>query len=99
MKLDDYNCSSTSSALSKRFVSQEALDKAVVNFIVKDAMPFSIVKSQNFQNLVLLGVPPGKRVLNYRTVMKRISERYTQMKDTIKAEFEKTTAVCVTADH
>jgi hypothetical protein len=48
-------------------------------------MPFTLVKSESFQELVLLRIP-GQKVLSYPTLMAKVSAEYDLLKKDLKEE-------------
>jgi hypothetical protein len=93
LKIEGFAKSGTTST----FVSQDQVNKKVVNFILKEAMPFTLVKSESFKELVLLGLP-GKKVISYPTLMSRISEEYELWRKELKEELSNVDCAAITCD-
>ena len=78
-------------------MTQQSLDKKVVRFVVQESMPFSIVESESFRDLVLAGLP-GKRVMSVNTVNERLTAGFQEMKKSMTSEMASVDHIAVTAD-
>ncbi|KAG9261818.1 zinc finger BED domain-containing protein 4-like [Astyanax mexicanus] len=77
--------------------SQQMLDSALVNMIVKDLQPFTIVDDAGFREFV--GILDPTYVIPSRKALKSMVEaKYTETKEKAKEEVQKATAVSLTSD-
>ncbi|XP_038124278.1 E3 SUMO-protein ligase ZBED1-like isoform X2 [Cyprinodon tularosa] len=76
---------------------KQAIDEAVMNMIITDCQPLSLVEDKGFRELVQLLEP--SYVLPCRKAIKTmISQRYEEKKEQIKKELKSAAAVSLTAD-
>lgn len=78
-------------------VSQAKVNELIVGFITEGLMPFSVVEMPSFKALVT-GLQPNRSVISRPTVMKRISEKATLIKENIKEAMAKVQHVATTTD-
>ncbi|KAK7909453.1 hypothetical protein WMY93_014137 [Mugilogobius chulae] len=78
-------------------LAKEALDACLVDMIIKDCQPFSIVEGEGFREFVKLAAPTY--VLPSRKSLKAMVEKkYVEEKEKAKADVKEATAVCLTSD-
>lgn len=76
---------------------QQVVDAALVNMIVKDSQPFSIVDDAGFRQFV--GVLDLTYTIPTRKALKEmVAEKFKEEKEKAKREVEKATAVSLTSD-
>lgn len=78
-------------------VSQHKVDDLVVNFITEGLMPFSVVEMPSFKELVK-GLQPNRSVITRPTVMKRVNEKATLVKEQVKTAMAKAQFIATTTD-
>ncbi|KAJ8045972.1 Zinc finger BED domain-containing protein 4 [Holothuria leucospilota] len=78
-------------------VPQATVDRLVVDFIINDLQPFSLVEKPSFQNLIK-GLQPERSVIGRKSVMRTIEENYQKMKTALINKMSNVTYVCTTAD-
>ena len=78
-------------------LSQVGLDELIINFIIQDIQPFTIVQSEAFKRLVLTG-RPGKSVMSYQTLMTKIDALFEDQMKQLRVNLKDTDFVCITAD-
>ena len=78
-------------------VTQENVDKAIVDFIMCESLPFTMVRKEGFRNLIKT-CQPAMKVMSYETLMKKMSKNFSAMKINLRKEFEQTDHICITAD-
>ena len=78
-------------------VSQAKVNELIVGFITEELMPFSVVEMPSFKALVT-GLQPSRSVISRPTVMKRISEKATLIKENIKEAMAKVQHGATTTD-
>ncbi|KAK7930580.1 hypothetical protein WMY93_006975 [Mugilogobius chulae] len=87
----------SSSSSSSSELAKEALDACLVDMIIKDCQPFSIVEGEGFREFVKLAAPTY--VLPSRKSLKAMVEKkYVEEKEKAKADVKEATAVCLTSD-
>ena len=80
-------------------VTQEAIDKRIIRFIIETNQSYRVVEEFSFKDIVLFG--PGcadKKVMTRVTLAKQISEKFKMMGDNLRAELGNASVVCITAD-
>ena len=82
---------------SKTVVTQAALDEHILSFVINEGMPSTIVRSESFKELVLLGLP-GKKVMCYQTLQKKLAEEFETMKNRLRERMIQPAYICITAD-
>ena len=78
-------------------VGQEDIDKSVVNLIMGAGLPFSFVEKDVFRDFVRK-LQPGRTVITYKTLLKRMEEQFTKMKSEMVQFFSNLDHVCITSD-
>lgn len=76
---------------------KQELDEALVNMVVKDSQPFSIVDDTSFKEFVAL-LDPTYTVPSRKTLKIMVNRRYEQEKTNAKALVQRVEAVSLTAD-
>ncbi|TWW54792.1 hypothetical protein D4764_01G0007630 [Takifugu flavidus] len=76
---------------------KQKLDEALVDMIVKDGRPFSIVEGEGFQNFIKI-LDPSYSIPSRKAVKAKVEARYTVAKEKALAEIKQTSAVGLTAD-
>lgn len=76
---------------------KQKLDEALVDMIVKDGQPFSIVEDEGFQNFIKI-LDPSYSTPSRKTLKAMVEARYTVTKEKALAEIKQTSAVSLTAD-
>nr|XP_054590355.1 zinc finger BED domain-containing protein 4-like [Nothobranchius furzeri] len=77
--------------------NKQAVDDAVVNMIIKDCQPLTIVENEGFRELLKLIAP--SYVLPSRKVIKDlVSQKYEEEKEKTKKDLQSVIAVSLTAD-
>lgn len=79
-------------------VTQKALDKAILRFVIEDFQPLSIVDSPAFINLLRIGLPSHIRIMCRKTLRDKVCETYHQMKATLEKKLAELELVATTAD-
>ncbi|XP_067210351.1 zinc finger BED domain-containing protein 4-like isoform X2 [Linepithema humile] len=79
-------------------VTQKALDKAILRFIIEDIQPLSIVDSLAFVNLLRIGLPSQIRIMCRKTLREKICETYFKIKTALEKKLTEIEIVATTAD-
>lgn len=85
------------SSFSGTGISQSALDKLIVKYIVDDLQPFNTTEKPAFQNLIR-GIVPNRTLISRKTIMQRIEEDAVIMKRDIMSLLQKQRLVATTTD-
>ena len=86
----------TLSAAFKGMISQQQVDKLVIDYIVGDLQPLSKVEKPSFIRLVN-GLQPGRRVPSRRQVQGLLNKEFSEVISNLKAELAGIDHVCTTA--
>ena len=78
-------------------VSQAKVNDLVVEFITEGLMPFSVVEMPSFKVLVT-DLQPNRSVISRPTVIKRINEKATLVKENVKDAMAKAQHIATTTD-
>lgn len=78
-------------------VSQAKVNDLVVGFITEGLMPFSVVEMPSFKELIT-ALQPNRTVISRPTVMKRINEKATLIKENVKSAMAKAQHIATTTD-
>ncbi|CAB3977853.1 ATP-dependent DNA helicase PIF1, partial [Paramuricea clavata] len=76
-------------------VSQAKVNDLMVEFITEGLMPFSVVETPSFKVLVT-GLQPNRSVISRPTVIKRINEKATMVKENVKDAMAKAQHIATT---
>nr|XP_046263256.1 E3 SUMO-protein ligase ZBED1-like isoform X2 [Scatophagus argus] len=76
---------------------KQKLDEALVDMIVKDSQPFSIVDNEGFQNFVKI-LDPSYSLSSRKTVKAMVEARFAETKEKAIADIKQASAVSLTAD-
>ena len=87
----------TLSAAFKGMISQQQVDKLVIDYIVGDLQPLSKVEKPSFIRLVNV-LQPGRRVPSRRQVQGLLNKEFSEVISNLKAELADIDHVCTTAD-
>ena len=87
----------TLSAAFKGMISQQQVDKLVIDYIVEDLQPLTKVEKPSFIRLVN-GLQPGRRVPSRRQVQGLLNKEFSEVISNLKAELADIDHVCTTAD-
>uniref|UniRef100_A0A1A8JPC8 DUF659 domain-containing protein n=1 Tax=Nothobranchius kuhntae TaxID=321403 RepID=A0A1A8JPC8_NOTKU len=74
-----------------------ALDQAVLNFIIKDCQPLSIVESEGFRGLIQV-LDPSYALPTRKTVKEMMAKKHAEELERVKREVQQAVAVSITAD-
>ncbi|CAI5637704.1 zinc finger BED domain-containing protein 1 isoform X1 [Oreochromis niloticus] len=74
-----------------------ALDQAVLNFIIKDCQPLSIVESEGFRELVQV-LEPSYVLPTRKTIKELLAKKHAEELERVKMEVQQAVAVSITAD-
>ncbi|XP_029316992.1 zinc finger BED domain-containing protein 1-like [Cottoperca gobio] len=78
-------------------VPKQAVDEAVVNMIIKDCQPLSLVENEGFRELLKL-IIPSYVLPSRKTIKALVSQRYEEEKEKTKKDLQSAVAVSLTAD-
>lgn len=81
----------------RTIVSQEAVDKLVVDYVISEMRPMRTVNKPSFVKLVT-GLRPGAEVMCRQTLSGRIKDEYRKMEHELKRDMSEVKYVCTTAD-
>ncbi|XP_048039087.1 zinc finger BED domain-containing protein 4-like [Megalobrama amblycephala] len=76
---------------------KQMVDEALVNMVIKDSQPFSVVEDEGFRGLIH-ALDPSYIIPNRQALKKMVALKYEEAKRKAKAEMEKATAVSLTSD-
>ena len=77
--------------------TQEQVDRKVIKFIIETNQPYFVVEADSFKEVALMGAT-DKKVMCRNTLAKKIVEKFEQMNDNVKVEFNGATCICITSD-
>ena len=78
-------------------VTQQQLDDAIVNFIVKDGQAFNVVNGAGFQEFVRT-VCPGRRIMSRQTATRRVNEDFDMLKKRMVEIFKTIDNLAISVD-
>jgi hypothetical protein len=78
-------------------ISQDRLDELILNFVINDMQPFSIVEQPAFIELIT-NLAPQKKLITRKTIISRLEKMHMNMKTRLLGTLEKVQNVCTTAD-
>ncbi|XP_018309187.1 uncharacterized protein, partial [Mycetomoellerius zeteki] len=78
--------------------TQKGLDKAILQFIVENIQPLSIVDSPSFINLIRIGLPSHVNIMCRKTLKERLCQMYHRMKNALEKKLAEIEIVATTAD-
>lgn len=79
-------------------VTQQVLDKYVLQFVIEEMQPISIVDKPSFKNLVSLGLPKNISVMCAKTLRSRIEKAGQSMKEELIKKLSGIQFIATTAD-
>jgi len=79
-------------------ITQKTLDTAILRFVVENILPFSIVDSPSFINLMKIGVPSSIRIICRKTLKEKIQQEYQKMKSAIENKLAEIEVISATAN-
>jgi len=79
-------------------ITQKTLDTAILRFVVENILPFSIVDSPSFINLMKIGVPSSIRIICRKILKEKIQQEYQKMKSAIENKLAEIEVISATAD-
>lgn len=91
-------CYSSGKGKEHTRVTQKSLDKLLLEFVISETQPLSIVDKPAFVNLVKLGLPNELKVMCRKTMKLRIDNVYSTMVDNLIAKLSNVEHVATTAD-
>ncbi|KAM9318799.1 E3 SUMO-protein ligase ZBED1-like isoform 1-T7 [Pholidichthys leucotaenia] len=77
--------------------SKQVLDEVVLNVMVKDCQPLSIVESEGFRELIQ-GLQPSYVLPTRKTIKQMLAKKYEEERERVKKEVQQAVAVSITAD-
>ncbi|KAM1784997.1 hypothetical protein ACFX12_037953 [Malus domestica] len=78
--------------------SQEESVEGIIEFIVLEEIPFSIVENEGFRRM-MCKVQPRLHVPSRRTMMRELFNMYDSMKDQLKKEIHNHRVMCISVDN
>ncbi|XP_041835331.1 zinc finger BED domain-containing protein 4-like [Melanotaenia boesemani] len=84
-------------AVSTPVPNKQALDEAVINMIIKDCQPLTLVENEGFRELMQL-VAPSYVLPSRKTVKDFVDQKYEEEKEKTKKDLQSAVAVTLTAD-
>ncbi|XP_018369951.1 PREDICTED: uncharacterized protein LOC108765643 [Trachymyrmex cornetzi] len=78
--------------------TQKGLDKAILQFIIENIQPLSIVDSLSFINLIRIGLPSHINIMYRKTLKERLCQMYHRMKNALEKKLTEIEIVATTAD-
>ncbi|XP_041852645.1 zinc finger BED domain-containing protein 4-like [Melanotaenia boesemani] len=79
-------------AVSTPVPNKQALDEAVINMIIKDCQPLTLVENEGFRELMQL-VAPSYVLPSRKTVKNLVDQKYEEEKNKIKKDLQSAVAV------
>ncbi|XP_029986274.1 zinc finger BED domain-containing protein 1-like [Sphaeramia orbicularis] len=76
---------------------KQILDEAVLNFVLKDCRPLSIVEGEGFRELLQV-LEPSYVLPTRKTVKEMVAQKYGEEQDRVRREVQQAVAVSTTAD-
>ncbi|KAM9322088.1 uncharacterized protein KZ484_020324 isoform 2-T2 [Pholidichthys leucotaenia] len=71
---------------------KQMLDEALLNFMVKDCQPLSIVESEGFRELVQ-ALQPSYVLPTRKTIKQMVAKKYKEKRERVKKEVQQAVAV------
>ncbi|XP_018358223.1 PREDICTED: uncharacterized protein LOC108758010 [Trachymyrmex cornetzi] len=78
--------------------TQKGLDKAILQFIIENIQPLSIVDSLSFINLIRIGLSSHINIMCRKTLKERLCQMYHRMKNVLEKKLTEIEIVATTAD-
>ncbi|XP_067267095.1 zinc finger BED domain-containing protein 4-like [Chanodichthys erythropterus] len=78
-------------------ITQSKVNSLVLNFIIADVQPFSLVDNASFREMIA-GISGGRTHMCRKTLMQRIERGFQNMKEAITETLQDVQTVCTTAD-
>lgn len=79
-------------------ITQQILDKHILQFVIEEMQPISIVDKPSFKNLVSLGLPKNVSVMCAKTLKSRIEKAGQSMKEELIKKLSAIQFIATTAD-
>lgn len=79
-------------------VTQQTLDKHILQFVIEEMQPISIVDKSSFKNLVSLGLPKNVNVMCGKTLRSRIEKAGQSMNEELTKKLSGIQFIATTAD-
>lgn len=79
-------------------VTQQTLDKHILQFVIEEMQPISIVDKSSFKNLVSLGLPKNVNVMCAKTLRNRIEKAGQSMNEELTKNLSGIQFIATTAD-
>ncbi|KAK7930059.1 hypothetical protein WMY93_006454 [Mugilogobius chulae] len=76
---------------------KDILDKCLINIIIKDCQPVSIVEDVGFREMLQV-LEPSYAIPSRKALKEMIAKKYDEEKQNMKAKLLTTTAISLTAD-
>lgn len=78
-------------------ITQSKVNSLVLEFIIADVQPFSLVENASFREMIA-GISGGRTHMRRKTLMQRIERGFQNMKEAITETLQDVQTVCTTAD-
>lgn len=78
-------------------ITQSKVNSLVLEFIIADVQPFSLVENASFREMIA-GISGGRTHMCRKTLMQRIERGFQNMKEAITETLQDVQTVCTTAD-
>lgn len=79
-------------------VTQSSMDTSILNFVIEEMQPLSIVDKPSFINLVRLGCSKNITIMSSKTLKNKIKTMHGEMETSLCDTLEKVSVVTVAAD-
>lgn len=77
--------------------TQETINRRIINVFTENYLPFSVVESSSFKNLIST-LAPSRTVMSRRTLVRKLEEEYSNCSQNLKNNLSRVTTVATTAD-
>lgn len=93
--MDNFTIRSSQGAL---FITQPVVDKLLIDLIIQENLPLSLVEKSSFKKFATLGLPSSVSIMCRKTLRSKIVSTHQHMLTKLTATLSKIKYVCTTTD-